>query len=159
METLQILTSSFGCYWLLSSCDHLTHSFFHAFMVAEFQCGCVFMSPVSLSLFAYTYSNQPHTCLRFLQGWGTPVARLFWTPETSNTNLYLEGWRKWCHLTHGIKSPYSGTSLAVQWLRLCASNAGGVWVQSLAGELRSHMPHGASKILKKKKKKNLIQKV
>ena len=32
-----------------------------------------------------------------------------------------------------------GTSLAVQWLRLCLPMQG-VWVRSLVGELRSHMP-------------------
>ena len=32
-----------------------------------------------------------------------------------------------------------GTSLVVQWLRLCASTAG-AQVRSLVGELRSHMP-------------------
>ena len=40
----------------------------------------------------------------------------------------------------GIKTLYLerlGTSLVVQWLRLHASTAGGVQVQSLAGELRS----------------------
>ena len=35
----------------------------------------------------------------------------------------------------------SGTSLAVQWLRLCLPMQG-ILVQSLAGELRSHMPCG-----------------
>ena len=45
------------------------------------------------------------------------------------------------------------TSLAVQWLRLSASNAG-VWIRSLARELRSRMPHGvAEKINKPKKNK------
>ena len=34
-----------------------------------------------------------------------------------------------------------GISLAVQWLRLCLSMQG-VWVRSLVGELRSHMPCG-----------------
>ena len=33
-----------------------------------------------------------------------------------------------------------GTSLVVQWLRLCTFNAG-AQVPSLVGELRSHMPH------------------
>ena len=33
------------------------------------------------------------------------------------------------------------TLLLVQWLRLRASSAG-AWVQSLAGELRSHVPGG-----------------
>ena len=37
-----------------------------------------------------------------------------------------------------------GTSLKVQWLRVCASNARGVHVQSLAGELRSHMLCGVA---------------
>ena len=33
------------------------------------------------------------------------------------------------------------TSLMIQWLRLCLPMQG-VWVQSLVGELRFHMPHG-----------------
>ena len=45
-----------------------------------------------------------------------------------------------------------GTSLAVQWLRLRASNAG-VRVQSLLGELRSHMLRGMAK---KNKKTNTL---
>ena len=38
-----------------------------------------------------------------------------------------------------------GTSLAVQWLRLHALPIQGVCVQSLVGELRSHMPLGVAK--------------
>ena len=47
-----------------------------------------------------------------------------------------------------------GTSLALQWLRLCASNVGSMG-SILVGELRSHMPCGQKflKIKKKKKKK------
>ena len=37
-----------------------------------------------------------------------------------------------------------GTSSAVQWLRLCASSEGGAWVQSLVGELVSHMVCGVT---------------
>ena len=44
-----------------------------------------------------------------------------------------------------------GTSLAVQWLRLCTSTAGGA-DSSLAGELRSHMPRGVTR--KKKERKS-----
>ena len=40
----------------------------------------------------------------------------------------------------------------VQWLGFHARNAG-VWVPSLVGELRSHMPHNAAPALKKKKRK------
>lgn len=36
------------------------------------------------------------------------------------------------------------TSLQVQWLRICASTAGGIWVQSPVRELRSHLLHGAA---------------
>ena len=75
METLVILSSSSGYYRSLSSCDHLADSFFYTFMAAEFQCGCVFMSPLSLSLFACTHPSRPHTCLRFLHGSGSPIAR------------------------------------------------------------------------------------
>ena len=42
-------------------------------------------------------------------------------------------------------SGVGGTSLVVQWLRLCASNAG-VRVPSLVGELRSHTLWGMVKI-------------
>ena len=45
-----------------------------------------------------------------------------------------------------------GTSLVVQWLRICLSMQG-VWVRSLVGELGSHMPHG-----QKKTKQNIKQK-
>ena len=48
-----------------------------------------------------------------------------------------------------------GTSLAVQWLRLHASTAG-ARVQSLVGELRSHMPLCAVQ-KKNKKQKTEIQ--
>ena len=44
-----------------------------------------------------------------------------------------------------------GTSLVVQGLRLQAAAAGGT-VQSLVRELRSHMPWGMAKKVKKKKK-------
>ena len=54
-----------------------------------------------------------------------------------------------------LKKGLMGTSLAVQWLRLCASNAGAE-VQSLVGKLRSHMPCGAAK--KNKKERNCKEK-
>ena len=44
----------------------------------------------------------------------------------------------------------SGNSLAVQWLGPCASIVGGM-VPSLRGELRSRMPRGVAKKIKKKK--------
>ena len=37
------------------------------------------------------------------------------------------------------KKYQSGTSLVVQWLRICPA-VQGTWVQYLVGELRSHMP-------------------
>ena len=37
------------------------------------------------------------------------------------------------------KIPFPGTSLVVQWLRICAAMQR-MWVHSLVGELRSHMP-------------------
>ena len=40
-----------------------------------------------------------------------------------------------------ILKSYIETSLEVQWLRLSLPMQG-VWVQSLARDLRSHMPHG-----------------
>ena len=39
------------------------------------------------------------------------------------------------------KKEHSGTSLVVQWLRICLLTQG-TWVQSLVGELRSHMLQG-----------------
>ena len=47
------------------------------------------------------------------------------------------------------KIDFWGTFLVVLWLRLCTSNARDV-VQSLVGELRSHMPLGESKTKKKR---------
>ena len=44
-----------------------------------------------------------------------------------------------------------GTSLAVQWLRLCASNAG-AWVQFLVQELRSHMSQSLAQEKQKTKR-------
>ena len=41
-----------------------------------------------------------------------------------------------------IKNIIGGTSLAVQWLRLCISNAGGMGPSQVRG-LRSQMPQGA----------------
>ena len=52
-----------------------------------------------------------------------------------------------------IKNTVHGTSLVVQWLRLCTSNAGGV-VPSLLRELRSHRPCGRGQ--KKKKEYSSI---
>ena len=45
-------------------------------------------------------------------------------------------------------------SLGVQWLKLHTPNAGMEWarVQSLVGELRSHMLYGAAKKIKIKNK-------
>ena len=40
-----------------------------------------------------------------------------------------------------IQNTFTGTSLAVQWLGLRLPMQG-VWVRSLVGEIRSHMPHG-----------------
>ena len=48
------------------------------------------------------------------------------------------------------KNNEAGTSLVVQGLRLRASTAG-AWVQSLVGELRSHMLCGSAKTNKQKK--------
>ena len=59
------------------------------------------------------------------------------------SQLWLSGgpgetWRK-CFKRHRLF--VLGTSLVVQWLRLHLPMQG-VWVWSLVGELRSHMPHG-----------------
>ena len=43
----------------------------------------------------------------------------------------------------GIKIARTGTSLMVQWLRICLAMQR-TWVQSLVGELRSHMPQSNS---------------
>ena len=50
-------------------------------------------------------------------------------------NIYFSKEDRW------ITNEPMGTSLAVQWLRICLPMQG-VWVRSLVGELRSHMPHG-----------------
>lgn len=42
-----------------------------------------------------------------------------------------------------VKLKATGTSLAVQWLRLPASKAGGVG-SVLGGDIRSHMPQGTA---------------
>ena len=42
-----------------------------------------------------------------------------------------------------------GTSLVVQWLRLCTSIAGAAWFRSLVGELGSCMPRHAAREKKK----------
>ena len=47
------------------------------------------------------------------------------------------------------------TSLLGPWLRLSTANAGGVG--SIIGELRSHMPCGAAKILTNKTKRILMK--
>ena len=46
-------------------------------------------------------------------------------------------------MLHGFfpKNNYLGTSLVVQWLRICLATQG-KWIWSLVGELRSHMPRG-----------------
>ena len=41
----------------------------------------------------------------------------------------------------------TGTSLSTQWLRLYIP-VQEVWVESLVGELRSHLPQGVVKIIK-----------
>ena len=48
-----------------------------------------------------------------------------------------------------VKKIEPRTSLAVQWLRICAVQ--GAQVRSRIKELRSHQLHGAAKKLKKKK--------
>ena len=52
-----------------------------------------------------------------------------------------------------IKKSMWGTSLVVQWLRLCASSAGSDGFDPLSGELRFHKTHGMPKNLKKKERK------
>ena len=44
-------------------------------------------------------------------------------------------------LVAAIKTPQGGTSLVVQWLRIHLPMQG-MWVRSLFGELRSHIPKG-----------------
>ena len=70
-----------------------------------------------------------------------------------NIDLILQASKKLMHpkfgsLTEGQTvsvrmkvRPNSGTSLVIQWLRLHHSMRQ-MWVQSLVGKLRSHMPHG-----------------
>ena len=47
------------------------------------------------------------------------------------------------------------SSLVVQWLKLHAFNAGGMWVWSFVGELRSHMLCGTPKNKKNNERKGL----
>ena len=48
-----------------------------------------------------------------------------------------------------------GTSLAIQWLRLQASTAGGFGLMP-GGELKSQVPHGVAKKKKQKTNKKII---
>ena len=63
------------------------------------------------------------------------------------------------HFTHlaacQVIKHVCGISLVVQWLRLCASDAGvqGTRIQSLIREIRSHMPWGAPKKQTNKQKR------
>ena len=48
-------------------------------------------------------------------------------------------------LIKGRQKTYIGTSLVVQWLRLCASNAGGMALIPGQGTKILYMPHGMAK--------------
>ena len=64
-------------------------------------------------------------------------SKIFWEKVPANQDTTF-----WISFIHSKKKYiYLGTSLAVQWLRLPLPMQG-VWVWSLVGELRSHMPHG-----------------
>ena len=54
-----------------------------------------------------------------------------------------------------LRSGIAGTYLVVQWLRLCASTAGGVGSIPV-GELRSHMPRGTAKTKQNKEEVELL---
>ena len=44
-----------------------------------------------------------------------------------------------CIYQRSVKTSKGGTSVVVQWLRICLAMQG-TWVRSLVGELRSHVP-------------------
>ena len=105
---------------------------------------------------AVSFGWTPWICLH-PKASGPPFPRAFFTERkptlssgktihlfVSFQNIYSSG--------ISFQNPSSGTSLAVQWLGLRVSTAGGAWVQPLVGELRSCMPCGAAR-----KKKRMAQ--
>ena len=44
-----------------------------------------------------------------------------------------------------VRNGWGGTSLAIQWLRLCRISTAGAWVQSLVGEIISRRPCSAAR--------------
>ena len=55
-----------------------------------------------------------------------------------------------------MKAKPQRTSVAVQWLRLDAPNAGGldlIWIRSLVGVQGSHMPWGVAKKKKRERER------
>ena len=79
--------------------------------------------------------------------WPTPL----FLPGKSQGQRSLEGYGPWGHKESDTTEPLNmhRTSLVIQWLRLCASTAGGTdWIPegSLVRGLRSHVPcSGATK--------------
>ena len=85
-----------------------------------------------------------HICLPIASGcFHARVAKTLWStmPRTLTTcackKTSADLWNQ------GYKKNQKGTSLVVQWLRICLPMQG-TWVQSLLGELRSHMFHRAT---------------
>ena len=84
--------------------------------------------------------------LHFRRGLGPgPLSQsqVFQEPRLNHRSPLRASRRK--HISSHLEQSFPGTSLVVQWLR-SAFPVQGTWVQSLVGELRSHMA--------KKKKKN-----
>ena len=89
----------------------------------------------------------------FSPGFGsrTPSqSQVFQEPRLNHRSPLRASRRK--HISSHLEQSFPGTSLVVQWLR-SAFPVQGTWVQSLVGELRSHMAKKKKK-RKKKKKKN-----
>ena len=67
-----------------------------------------------------------------------PPRALERTPRFSTSSLQSCDGIHFCHFKAPSGNQHScvwGTSLVVEWLRLHAPNAGGIWVQSLVREL------------------------
>ena len=88
---------------------------------------------------------KTHAFLPSLNSWVQYRSTLSWRGESSRRRACRGGkscpqrsWRGIQKPGELLKKSPSRTFLAVQWLRLCTSNAG-AQVQSLVGELRSHI--------------------
>ena len=72
----------------------------------------------------------------------TPVClpgESLWTEEPAGYSP--RGYKASAPMSDLAHSAHRGTSLVMEWLRICLPMEG-TWVQSLVGELRSHIPRG-----------------